>query len=1163
MGACRAGLTMVAAVFSFCQPVLAQPAGPAAAQPGSAQGKIVALNGRVEHTPAPAEQWNNARMFQPLLVAERVRTMTASRASILFIDETQVKLNADAVLTVREVRRAGGAGTSLELSKGEGWFRTKNPASGLTIQTPAAAAAVRGTEINLRVGPDNLTTLTVVEGSTEFSNAQGSIIVNAGEEGTALPGQAPTKRVILNPENAVQWALYYPAQVAWRDLPAAASAGPAAAGFERLRAGDPTGALQIFQAPADTWSRIGASIAYLDAGDITQARTVLGQPPSGTSEQAEWRAQLASVHLATGDIASARREIDAALAQDPNALRPLVLLSSVELRQNQPDRAQAAADRALAAHPESVGALVAASEAAQSRFDLAAARRHLDRAIALDGRDVHALVNRARIRFGTDDIVGAREDAERAAAVAPNDAQVRSLRGFINLSEGNVAAARTDFEAAAQADTEFGEPHLGLGLAHFRAGRVDDGLLEMLTATLLEPQVALYQSYLGKAYYQAERFTEGLSALASAKRLDPRDPTPWLYSSLYLRDQNRQVDALNELRHAIALNDHRAVYRGRLLLDRDLATKNVSLAEIYRQLGFEAWGAYEALNSLELDVTNASAHLFLAESYNSLPDRNEAAGSELIQYFLYAPVNRNSFNSFAEYTALLEQPRRQFTVTAETGSRERANGTVNHRFGNERYAHVAFFDAAQQTGPRLGSDDDRTQAFYQGKLSLRRLTDMFFSFSAVKDETGASDVSTLNFGLETATPVILRQFTSSPDSSITNRFTNRELTLGIKHQWHPGAVFTASARHEEFETTVERPQGTTSDCFGFDLTPFGARSSNARRLNPFESMNLQVQQTARLGRHQFLAGHQRLKVNKARHCTELVTFADGSAEQAVTDATSDDRAHITYARDEIQLTRWLHASLGIAYQDVEFQDPGDAEVLDVDQWSPRVGISARVAPSTFIRAAAYRDLHTNITGANIAPPTVAGFAIARNSFPTAKRNEYDVSVEHSGGRAFVAVHGFRRESTVPSLLVDGQSFIPDADASGIGTSVYVNWIASRRVTVFGDNQLIRFAARAFDRVDNLARVGVNLIHPRGVFLRVTGSHISQRFSDSLVTNLPRSNFVLADVEANYEFAGKRGLASLAVTNVFDRDFAAVVEGVSVDLFRPGRRAILSLRWRLW
>lgn len=55
----------------------------------------------------------------------------------------------------------------------------------------------------------------------------------------------------------------------------------------------------------------------------------------------------------------------------------------------------------------------------------------------------------------------------------------------------------------------------------------------------------------------------------------------------------------------------------------------MSLAELYRQLGFEAWGAYEALNSLEVDVTNASAHLFLAETYLNLPDRNEAVGSEL------------------------------------------------------------------------------------------------------------------------------------------------------------------------------------------------------------------------------------------------------------------------------------------------------------------------------------------------------------------------------------------------------------------------------------------------------------------------------------------------------------------------------------------------------
>jgi cytochrome c-type biogenesis protein CcmH/NrfG len=1158
MGGRRVGLAVVVMVATVVGTASGQPA-------PSAQGKIVALNGRVEHTAAPQEQWNAARMFQPLLVSERVRTLEASRAAILFIDETQVKLNAGAILTIREVRRSGGGATALELTRGEGWFRTKNPRSGLTIQTPAAAAAVRGTEINLRVGPADETVLTVVEGSAEFSNTQGSILVNAGEEGTARPGQAPTKRVILNPDDAVQWALYYPAQIAWRDLPAAARSGSAAAGFERLRAGDAAGALQVFQtgAAGDIWSRIGASMAYLDAGDTERARQVLADESGVVGEAAaERRAQLAAAALATGDIAGARREIDAALAQNPTAVRPLVLLSSIELRQNRPDAARAAAERALAAHPDSVGALVAASEAAQSRFDLGAARAYLDRAIALDDHDVHALVNRARIRFGIDDTPGAREDADRAAGVSANDPQVRSLRGFIHLAEGRVAAARSDFEAAAQADVEFGEPHLGLGLTHFRGGRVEDGLLEMLTATLLEPQVALYQSYLGKAYYQARRVPEGLSALASAKRLDPRDPTPWLYASFYLRDQNQQVNALNELRHAISLNDHRAVYRSRLLLDRDLATKNVSLAEIYRQLGFEAWGAYEALNSLEVDVTNASAHLFLAETYLRLPDRNEGASSELLQYFLYAPVNRNSFNSFAEYTALLEQPRRQLTLTSETGSRERAFGNINHRFGNERYAHVAFFQAARQEGSRTGREDDRVQGFYQGKLSLGRRSDLFLSVSIVRDNAGAPENATRLFGLESATPVILRQFTL-PNPTQTNRFNDTETGVGLKHQWRPGSALTASVRYDELEQSDERPGSTTSRCRGFDLTPFGAHSTG-KTTNPFQTLDAQVQQATRIGRHQVIVGQQILRVDKKDQCSEVLTIdASGESLNFAFDTSGEDSAEVTYVRDEFQVTRWLHASVGVAYQQMKYRDISAAQTFDIDKWNPRVGMSARLSPTTVVRVAAFRELNTNILGANISPPTVSGFVIARNEFPTATRKEYNASVEHSGGRAFVAIQGFYRDTTVPFLLVGGTSFIPEADASGTGASAYVNWIASRRLTLFADNQLIRLEAKAFDRIDNLARIGLNVIHPRGVFVRLTGSHVTQRFGGTTIAGLPRSNFVLADVDVSYEFAGKRGLASLAVTNAFDRHFGAVIEGVSVDTFLPDRRALLSLRWRLF
>lgn len=1064
------------------------------------QGRIVALNGRVEHTPAKQETWSPARLAQPLFLAERVRTLDASRTSILFVDETQVKLNANAVLTVRDVRAGTGAPTTMELSRGEAWFRTKNPRSGVTVQTPAAAAAIRGTEINLRIGDAGETVLTVVEGSVEFSNPLGSIAVNAGEEGTARPGQAPTKRTLLTPEDAVQWVLYYPGAALRRD-----------------------------------------------------------EAPSGEPE-VERRAQLAAVLLAAGNATAARAELDAALAARPDALRALVLLSSLELRQNRAERAREAAERALAAHPQSVGALVAASEAAQARFDLPAARAYLDRALAIDPRDLHALVNRARIRFGTDDTPGARADAQRASSIAPDDATVRSLGGFINLADGRIAQAEADFTAAVQSDPELGEPHLGLGLLHFRAGREGEGLFEMLTATLLEPKVSLYQSYLGKAYYQARRFPEGLAALDSAKRLDPRDPTPWLYASLYLRDQNRQVDALDELRQAIARNDFRAVYRSRLLLDRDLATKNVSLAETYRQLGFAAWGAYEALNSLETDLTNASAHLFLADTYGGLPDRTQAVGSELLQYFLYAPVNRNSFNNFAEYTALLEQPRRQLSIGGELGNHGYGFGTIVSRTGNERVATAAFLQRSREDGARPDRADDRWQGFFQGKVALGRRSDVFFSFTGVDDDSGADDDNTRVFGLDVGTPVIVRQFAPA-DPGTTNEFSDNETTIGVKHEWRPGAVLTAVGRYDDLERRSTRVGALTSLCRGFDLEQFGAQTTGTLT-NPFTSVDLQVQQTFRVGRHQVIAGYQSFAVDKEDRCNERITVG-GEFLDLDSFASGRDVARIAHVRDELQITSRLHATIGADYQHVDYRDLSGERTIEADQLNPRLGFSARMTPSTVFRLGAFRQLNTNFFGSYISPPTVAGFVIVRNEFPTAKRDEVNVAVEHSGRRAFVAARGFFRSTRVAFLLADGVTFIPEADANGSGASVYANWIAGRRLTVFADDQLIRLDADAFDRYDNLARVGVNVIDPRGWFLRLTGSHVTQRFTKTPIADLPRSTFFLLDLDASYEFAGKRGVASLRVSNTFDRDFATVVEGLTIGAFIPDRRAVLSVRWRLW
>lgn len=1152
---------------------------PAAPAPG-AQGKIVLIQGHVDSAAATAqEQWNPARMFQPLFVSDRVRTLTASRSAILFIDETQVKLNAGAVLTVQQIKSTSGTSTTLNLVEGEGWFRTKNPSSGLTIKTPRAAAAIRGTEINVVVR-GNDAVLTVTEGAAEFSNDAGSILVNAGEEATATPGQVPTKRVLLNPEDAVQWVLYYPARVTWRDFPAAARAGAAQTGFDRLIAGDAVAAAREFQPTqtTDPWSRIGAAIALRQLGEPLQARTLLSGVTFSGEAETERRAELAAAALASGDAASARSELDAALAATPGALRPLVMLSELQLTQNRKSDATATAQRALAANPGSVAAHIATAEAAQASFDLERARRELDAALAIDPDDVRALVDRARLLFGIGDTVAARRDADRAATRAPADAQLRSLLGFIELAAGADAAAQSNFDAAVGSDAALGEPHLGLGLLYFRSGRYDDGLLEMLTATLLEPKVSLYQSYLGKAYYQLHRFPEGLAALASAKRLDPRDPTPWLYASFFLRDLHRQVDALDELRRAIALNDNRAVYRSRLLLDRDLATKNVSLAKLYNQLGFDAWGAYEALNSLNADTTNSSAHLFMADTYGNLPDRTQALSSELDQYFLYAPVNLNSFNNFSEYTSLFERPFHQLRLTQEGGSLQYESTTVQTQSANERFAHNAFVDYYRREGARLDRKDYRVQGTGIVKVAFGPATNLFATATGVRRVKGQDNDTIVSIGTSPPQQVSVQQITDHPDPTFTNRMTTADATVGFTHFWSPSTVFTMKSDASYIDPINEDPDATVAACpveLGIILDDYFAHSDSQFALS-YHGASVQAQQSVRRRRHQLLVGGDFTWRQKTKRCHDFVTSTvySGSLEVGA-EYQASERTAAGYARDDIELTRWLHATIGARYVDGVYQDPGRNSVeYPFRRLNPYAGVSIRLQPSTSVHAAVFRNTNSDFLSASIAPPTVAGFVLDRNELPTSKRDEAAVALQREWRRTFVEARTFVRHSEAKAFIVNAADLdpaiaqfadyltSPDADYTARGFSSFFNQIVTRRLALFADEQYVTRSARLADRHDNQLRVGLNYIHQRGVYARIATRFLKQTFSNAALPGLPESSFSLTDASVQYEFARKRGLLTWTATNLFDRHFTAIIENLAVESPLPHRTMVLSLRWRI-
>ena len=213
------------------------------------------------------------------------------------------------------------------------------------------------------------------------------------------------------------------------------------------------------------------------------------------------------------------------------------------------------------------------------------------------------------------------------------------MKGFLLAAEYKFRDAIIAFNKAIAIDPALGNAWLGRGLCKRRAGvspasreranRDEAGetpalrsswLSDLLTAAALEPRRSLYRSYAGKAFSDIGDSRLAGKELDYAKKLDPNDPTPWLYSALENYQQNRDNEAVRDLERSIDLNDNRAVYRSRLLLDQDHATRSASLAKIYQNAGLDDVALREAAKAVSYDYANYSAHQFLAESYNALRD---------------------------------------------------------------------------------------------------------------------------------------------------------------------------------------------------------------------------------------------------------------------------------------------------------------------------------------------------------------------------------------------------------------------------------------------------------------------------------------------------------------------------------------------------------------
>jgi len=567
--------------------------------PGATAAQIVALAGQGQTRAPGVEPWSSAALAQQLGAGADMRTLALSSAALLLADRTQIRMSANAQLRLCESQPTR---TLLELAAGRLWARTKKTPATLQLQTPAALAVVRGTDWDVEVDAAGRTTLTVLSGLVDLSNAQGSVQLGPAEQGFVEPGRAPVKRVLVNPRERVQWVAAYPGDVTrWAEFQRPDIASPLASVRADLQAGNWSSAqarLQSMSTENNDGAVVDLVLADLDvfAGQIDTAQ-----------------ARLARTWQRTQDPRTAARRADLLLALDRNT------------------EARAWINTTRAVAPASVDLLLADADA--HRLEglgdgaLALYRQAVDRS-ETDAQQAAAQWGLGRALQERGDLYAARIALARAVHLAPGNPSYRAEQATADTEAMRLGEARTGFDAALALAGDDYTSLAGAGLLALQQGDAETARKELLKALVIEPRYARAQVWLAVAEYQLGERAAALDSLDRARLADPNDPLPWQIESILRNDSGEPEAAIAAARQALV----RLPYLKSLNPLVSDSQGSANLGKALGDFGLEHWARAYAQQSYY--PLWAGSHFFMANRYESSFSRS----SELYQGYLADPL---------------------------------------------------------------------------------------------------------------------------------------------------------------------------------------------------------------------------------------------------------------------------------------------------------------------------------------------------------------------------------------------------------------------------------------------------------------------------------------------------------------------------------------------
>lgn len=1083
-------IAIVTVSVLFC---MAVPEGGVHAQPPSQTGicKIASIQGKVTAKRNGSMEWSPVHVDEVFFPGDRILTGRNCRVAIVLSNDTVLRIdqNTTIVFLGHQEKRS----FLIDLLHGAVHFFSRKARS-LKVTTPFVNAAVEGTEFFVSVDQDQ-TLISLFEGRVRADNAQGSLLLTKGQSAVARLDQPPELKLIVRPRDAVQWTLYYPPIIAYRpdDMPAVA---------EHLR------------------SKLSQSVGAYQQGDLNRAFTLV-EDLSKEVYDARLYVYRANLSLAVGRVPEALADIEKALALEADNSQALALRSIIAVIQNRKDAAYADAQKAVDLNPNSPSALLALSYANQAGFNLSAAVDAAESAVAKAPDHAIAHARLAELRLSTDDPDGAVRAAKKAVALDPNIARAQTVLGFAKLSRMKMAASKKAFTKAIQIDSAAPLPRLGLGLVKIRQGRLKEGRGEIEIAAALDPGNALMRSYLGKAYFDEKRRPLEARQLEIAKSLDPQDPTPWYYDAIRKQTQNRPVDALHDLQKSIELNNNRAVYRSRLLMDEDLAARSASLGRIYNDLGFQELALRQGWRSLHADPSNYSAHRLLADSYSSRPRYEIARVSELLQAQLLQPLSITPVQpqlaesnlqilegagpgsvSFNEFNPLFARNR----VAAQASGLAGDNGT----WGDEvavaglynRFSGSAGQYHYETNGFRQNNDLDQDIYSVFAQAALTPKINVQAEYRHKRDRHGDLDFS---WDLD------------NPDVTLHTDAESDTMRAGIhlKPAMHSDVIGSVIFR----DRNVNR-KSILSLTFPFPMeVPFNSDVES-------ESVSSEVQYLYNSPMVDIIVGGGYYDIDR-----QIAINGVDSDEETSEHGNGYIYTHIRYPD---HLTWTIGASFDSLDEHIQ---------IDTKEFNPKLGINLDLSKDTNIRIAAFRGVKRILVADQTIEPThIAGFNQFFDDVNATEQELYGIGVDHKfSAHIYGGLEYYFRDLNRP-ILKSTSAVWENWDEDVFRSYFY--WTVHRELVVGLECEYQKFQADIIEAVNvpeemETFKIPINVSyhHPLGGFGRLVTTYVDQEVvSLEIPDESLHDDFVLVDIAAGYRLPKRYGIISAEIRNLFDQNF---------------------------